>query len=62
MKAPVSLRSLARHVQGTVAVYVVIAAPVLLGIGALTLDIAASFMAERRELLAYWRGEKEATD
>ncbi len=38
-KAPESLRSLARHVRGTVAVYVAICAPVLLGIGALTLDL-----------------------
>ncbi len=38
-KAAESLRSLARHVRGTVAVYVAITAPVLLGIGALTLDL-----------------------
>ncbi len=38
-KAAESLRSLARHVRGTVAVYVAICAPVLLGIGALTLDL-----------------------
>ncbi len=34
-----ALRSLARHVRGTVAVYVAITAPVLLGIAALTLDL-----------------------
>ncbi len=38
-KAAESLRSLARHVRGTVAVYVGTGAPVLLGIGALTLDL-----------------------
>ncbi len=38
-KAAESLRSLARHVRGTVAVYVAITAPVLLGIGALTIDL-----------------------
>ncbi len=39
VKAAESLRSLARHVRGTVAVYVAITAPVLLGIGALSLDL-----------------------
>ena len=39
VKAAESLRSLARHVRGTVAVYVAITAPVLLGIGALALDL-----------------------
>ncbi len=38
-KAAESLRSLARHVRGTIGVYVAITAPVLLGIGALTLDL-----------------------
>ncbi len=39
VKAAESLRSLARHVRGSVAVYVAIVAPILLGIGALTIDL-----------------------